>query len=241
MPNLRGTFAALLLAFSLSLLAWGFWPAGGPPHQLQFTPAEMSLPTAGSLLSATTAPPPEIPEARRLTLEYPAAIRSGDSGVARLALEVEPAGSASLTPDGSGSGIAGRTVPAPDLFETHTVVAEANLDLPGVPFQPAGPVGEPLLRGQAASFRWNLRPTTPGTYNGTAWLFLVFTDKATGEQSRLALSAQPIEIRSTTLLGLGGGAARWLGAIGAVLGAGLGLRSAEQLIIWLRQRRRGRN
>jgi hypothetical protein len=136
--------------------------------------------------------------------------------------------------------VAGDLVHIQNLYATHNIVAEAELDLAGVDLQPSGPVSEPLLPGESVTFRWSVHPTATGSFRGTAWLFLVFTDKATGAQSRRAISAQPLQIEATTLFGLGGTAARIAGGLGAGGGAVLGLPLADEILKWLWNRIRGR-
>ncbi len=200
--------------------------------QLSFLPAP--TPTFEAMtVSPLPAPPAAIPEWRRLTLEYPAAIRAGDSDVIRLTLEVDALGGAVPTAEVQGNLVTGGAVQIPNLYQTHNVVAEADLDLAGVDFQPNGPVSEPLLPGESVTFRWSVHPTAPGTYRGTAWLFLVFTDKATGALSRKAISAQPVQIEATTLFGLSGDAGRIAGGLGAVGGGVLGFPFADDVIKWL--------
>ena len=186
------------------------------------------------------APPAAILELRLLTLEYPARIRAGDSDVIRLTLEVESLGGISPTAEAQGNLVTGGLVQIPNLYATHNVVAEADLDLAGVDIQPNGPVSEPLLPGESVTFRWSVHPTEAGAYRGTAWLFLIFTDKATGAQNRKALSAQPIQIEATTLFGLGGDAARIAGGLGAVGGGVLGFPFADDVLKWFWNRIRRR-
>ncbi len=172
----------------------------------------------GSAVAASLGAP------RRLTLEYPAYIRSGDSDVIDLVLDVNAENSSES--------------PAPGLpigsESAYAVAGEATLDLPGADLTPAGPVSEPLLAAEAAEYRWSVRLTAPGTYAGTAWLVLVFTDKATGEQTRSAISAQPLQLVATTLFGLGGNAARWLGTLGLLIAGVLALPSAADALRRLR-------
>ncbi len=199
----------------------------------------LPAPTGTALLGAPVAMP-AIPESRRLTLEYPAAIRAGDSDVIRLTLEVDDLAGITPTPEIPGNVITGGFVQFPNVYQTHSVLAEADLDLAGVEFQPTGPVSETLLPGESVTFRWSVHPTSPGVYRGTAWLFLIFTDRATGDQSRKAISAQPIQIEATTLFGLGGEAARIAGGLGAVGGGVLGFPFADDLLKWLWSRVRRR-
>ena len=232
---------------TVSTLDLSSTPASGFGSDLTPTPGGefARLPSATQTMQSTEAPilpapPAAIPESRRLTLEYPARIRAGDSDVVRLTLEVDALGGISPTAEVQGNLVTGGLVQIPNLYETHNVVAEADLDLAGVDFQPNGPVSEPLLPGESVTFRWSVHPTAAGTYRGTAWLFLIFTDKATGAQSRKALSAQPVQIEATTLFGLGGDAARIAGGLGTVGGGVLGFPFADDLLKWLWNRIRRR-
>lgn len=213
----------------------GMAPTSTPQSAVGLLP----VPTGTSIPEAPVAIP-AIPESRRLTLAYPATIRAGDSDVIRLTLEVDTLAGLAPTPEIAGNVITGGIVQFPNLYATHSVLAEADLDLAGVDFQPTGPVTETLLPGESVTFRWSVHPTSPGVYRGTAWLFLIFTDRATGEQRRKAISAQPIQIEATTLFGLGGVAARIAGGLGAVGGGVLGFPFAEDVLKWLWSRVRRR-
>ncbi len=217
----------------------GFRPTPTVARELALLPSATQTPGPGTA-SLLPGPQPAIPEWRRLTLEYPRSIRAGDSDVIRLTLEVDTLGGAIPTAEVKGNSVIGGDVRIPNLYQTHNVIAEADLDLAGVDFQPSGPISEPLLQGDSVAFRWSVHPTEPGTYRGTAWLFLIFTDKVTGEQSRTAISAQPMQIEATTLFGLGGDASRIAGGLGAVGGGVLGFPFADDLIKWLWARLRWR-
>ncbi len=184
-----------------------------------------SAPSAGDLTSA----PPEIPETRRLTLIYPTLTRAGDTSVVDLTLDVDPSAQ-----DRTGALSSGQQ--GSNAYDTQTVVAEATLELAGVDVTPTGPVSEPLPEGESAAFRWRVVSAATGTSHGTVWLVLVFTDKLTGEQSRTAISAQPIDLESVTLLGLGGTAARVAGGLGLVVGGVLALPFTDDVIRWLSRR-----
>lgn len=202
----------------------------GAPVPVAPAAAQPASPGAGDVTTA----PPEIPETRQLTLEYPTVARAGDSNVVDLTFEVLPPGKTG--PAAASSGLQG-----PNVYDTHTVVAEATVELPGVDVTPTGPVSEPLPEGGSAAFRWRVLSTTPGAYDGTVWLVLIFTDKVTGEQRRMAVSAQPIEVQSGTLLGLSGNAARVAGGLGLVGAGVLDLPLADEAIRWMSRRIRRRN
>jgi hypothetical protein len=219
---------------------------GGPlePTVVSLTSIPLVLrPTAtaaGPSQPIPVAPPPAIPESRRLTLEYPPSIRTGDSDVIRLTLEVDPLGNLTPTAEVQGNTVIGTTVQVPNLYDTHNVTAEARLDLAGMEVRPPEAVSEPLLPGESVTFYWSVRPTGSGTYRGTAWLFLRYVDKVSGEESRNALSAQPVKIEGTSLFGLSGNAARAAGGLGSLVGAVLGIPFMDDLLkfLWGRLRRK---
>jgi hypothetical protein len=188
-------------------------------------------------LSTPAVPAAAIPETRRLTLEFPPKIRVGDSDVIRLTLEVDDLGGLTPTAELAGNRVEGETIQIPNLYETHTVIAEAELDLAGPEIRPAEPIREPLLPGQSATFYWSIRPLQSGTFRGTVWLHLRFVNKASGLESRIAVSAQPIRVEASRLLGLPGDAARAAGGIGSVVGAILGFPFIDDLLKWLLRRK----
>ena len=212
-------------AAALPTLPVTIQPSGGEPTQEPVLPA----------------PPPAVPESRRVTLEYPPHLRQGDSDVVRLTLEVDNLGNVTPTAETQGNTVEGQTVQIPNLYETHFVIAEARLDLAGVDVRPDGEVSEPLLPGQSATFFWSVHPASAGTYRGTAWLFLRFVDKKTSQESRIPISAQSVQISTSEVLGMGGGVARTVGGVGSVVGAVLGFPFADEVLKWLWKRiRRGR-
>ncbi len=227
-------------------------PSGAPaPTQAAVAPEEPAvpviMPTALPTLPSTGGGPeptqspvvaPAIPESRRLTLEYPPRIRMGDSDVVRLTLEVDTLGNITPTAQFAGNAVAGETVQVPNLYATHSVIAEARLDLAGVDIRPGDVISEPLLPAQSVTFYWSVRPESQGTFRGTAWLFLRFIDKSTKEESRIPLSAQTVEISTADLFGMSGGLARTAGSVGSVVGAVLGFPFVSDVLKWLWRRAR---
>lgn len=198
------------------------------PFVIQPIPTEEVPPEPGPV-----APPPAIPESRRLTLEYPSKIRTGDSDVIRLTLEVDTLGNLTPTAEIQGNLITGQVVQIPDLYNTQNVIAEARVDLAGVEVRPSEEISEPLLSGQSVTFYWSVRPDTSGTFRGTAWFFLRFVDKVSGIETEKAISAQPVQIEATNFLGLNGSIARTAGGIGSLIGAVLGFPFADDILKWL--------
>jgi hypothetical protein len=185
------------------------------------------------------APAPAIPETRRLTLEFPSKMRAGVEGdIVRLTLEVDDLGNITPTAQFEGNVVAGETIEIPDLYETHNVTAEASLDMAGMQVSPADAIYEPLKRGQSATFLWSIRPPEPGKYRGTVWLHLNFADKSTGEQSRIAVSAQIVEIEAVDFFGLSVGVTRTSGVIGSIVSGVIGFPFIEEIIKFIFKRRK---
>ena len=177
---------------------------------------------------------PAIPESRRLTLEFPPVIRTGDSVRIRMQLEVDDRGNLTPTAVVEGNVVTGEVVQIPNLYETHNVIAEARLDMAGMDVQPSGTISEPLSPGSSVTFFWSVRPTKSGKYEGTAWLHLRFVPKGDGEESRIPVSAQFLDIEARSFLGfLNGGAARGIGALGSLIGSVLGFPFVDDFLKWL--------
>jgi hypothetical protein len=105
-----------------------------------------------------------------------------------------------------------------NFYDTHTVIAEARFDLPGIHVRPSELISAPVSKGQTAVFYWTLRPAEVGKSRGTIWLYLRTVDRQTGEERRETMSAQIVEIESVKLLGLTTGWIRILGLMGTVTG-----------------------
>jgi hypothetical protein len=236
-PGVVLFFAALACAGSFSSAA---------PINTNIQPArtEIISTTAQPLVESTSqptqiSPSPAIQETRRLTLEFPSRMRAAvESDVIRLTLEVDDLGNITPTATVNGNDVIGKTVEIPDLYDTHNVTAEAQLDLAGMTVNPAGPTFESLSRGQSVTFYWSIRPEQVGKYRGTVWLHLNFANKATGEKSRIPVSAQIIEIDAVDFFGLSVNLARTSGVIGSVIGGVIGFPFLEDILKFLFKRRK---
>lgn len=195
-------------------------------------PTELSPPEPTKL-----PPQPAMPERRRLTLEFPARIRVGDSDRVRLTLEVDDLGNITPTAEVGGNVVTGEVIEVPNLYETHHVVAEARFDIAGLEVRPPDLISAPLAQGTSAIFYWSVRPEETGVYRGTIWLYLRFVDKSNGEESRKTMSAQSVEIEAANFLGLSGGFARTMGVMGSIVGTIIGLPFFEDAVKFLFTRR----
>lgn len=240
MKRLRNPYSRLsiflaLLILSLAILACGETASSSPVQ-----------PVATNGFSAATNQPqdaesvsPAIPETRRLTLEYPPKMRAGvESEIVTLKLEVDDFGNVTPTAQINGNVVTGEVIEIPNLYETHHVTAEAQLDLAGMIVSPSGATFEPLTPGRSATFYWSIRPQETGVYRGTVWLHLNFTDKSTGEKSRIAVSAQIIEIEAVDFFGLSAGVVRTSGVVGSIIGGVIGFPFLEDIVKFFFKKRK---
>jgi hypothetical protein len=184
---------------------------------------------------------PAILETRRLTLEYPPRMKAGvESDVIRLTLEVDDLGNITPTAQFENNAVTGEVVEIPDLYETHIITAEARLDMAGMTVVPPGVTYQPMKRGESVTFYWSIRPQETGRYRGTVWLHLGFVDRVSGEESRMAVSAQIVEIEAVDLFGFSVSFVRTSGVVGSALGFIIGLPFFDDILKFLFRRRRKR-
>lgn len=240
----------LIPAVVLTMILAAF-ACGAPMESSSPGPGEEPSATISLLPTATLSPvfvepqpteaqiPPAIPETRRLTLEYPPRMRAGVEGdVIRLTLEVDDLGNITPTAKVEGNIVTGETLQVPNLYETHNVTAEARLDLAGMVVQPSDAIYEPLKPGQSVTFFWSIRPQETGVYRGTVWLHLSFVDRVSGEESRIPVSAQMVEIEAVDFFGLSVNVARTSGVVGSLVGGIVGFPFLEEIIKFVFKRRR---
>jgi hypothetical protein len=164
----------------------------------------------------------------------------GDSDVLRLTLEMDDLGVLTPTVEVKGHTVTGETVQIPNLYSTHTVIAESRLDMAGMQIEPSDVQQEMLLPGEGVTFYWSLSPSESGLYRGAVKLHLRFVPLGGGAESRKTVTSQVVEIRAAKLLGLAGGPARFVGAVGTVLGGVLGFPFIDDILRWVWRRARSR-
>jgi hypothetical protein len=215
-------------------------PSGSVPTDFAPPPTQMVIPTQSP--SPTEVPAlPAIPEARRLTLEYPLKMKAGvESDIVRLTLEVDDLGNITPTAQFEGNVVIGGVIEIPNLYETHNVTAEARFDIAGITVQPPGSTFQPLKQGESVTFYWSIRPQETGTYRGTIWLHLNFVERVSGEESRMAVSAQIVEIEAVDFFGFSVNFVRTSGVVGSVLGIIVGFPFLDDIVKFLFSRRKKR-
>ena len=221
--NIRRVFGLLLLVLSLVALIWGL---SSPEYQLQATglaPVDMTLPGSEPPIGSTSAveSAARSPEPRLLKLSWPKRLRLGDDGTLSLIVGFPsplPAGST-----GSQATQAGAGGVQPAVYDAYNLVLQSHLDLPGIVRTPTGEISQAMLPDQPVEFLWYLRPLTPGIFSGKVWLHLRFVPRSTGQEERILLAAQQVDIQVVSLLGMSSSQARLLGSVGLVVGVFLGL------------------
>lgn len=244
-------FSVITAVFCLCVLAAVYSLAmqrgtgSAPPDVEGSEPTNVIEPTAllpsvlpTGLPAFTPQAQPAINESRRLTLEFPPTIRAGDSDIVRLTLAVDDLGNITPTAQFEGNVVAGEVIQIPNLYESHYVIAESRFDIAGVEMQPTDLINVPLAQGQTATFLWSIRPPDVGVYRGTIWLYLRFVDKLNGEESRITVSAQIVEIEAVNLVGLSGSLVRTMGFIGSIVGTVIGFPFLEDIVKFLYSKRR---
>jgi hypothetical protein len=223
MQKVRRAFGLLLLVLSLVLLTWGLSPAEYLLQATELAPADMALPgldqpTGGGSTGGTAM---QTPGPRLLELSWPKSLRLGDDGTLRLTVgfpSPPPAGSTeSPTTPASAAGL------QPGNYDAYNLVLQSHLDLPGMARTPTGEVSQAMRPDQPAVFLWYLRASAPGVFSGKVWLHLRFVPHSTGQEERILLAAQQVDIQVVRLLWMGGSQARLFGSLGLVVGSFLGL------------------
>ena len=219
-------FAILLAVLFAGILAGCAALSGPETVQVTVVVTEAGAEEAPPAMTPTPAglPPkasfsPTIKETRRLTAEWPSAMRKGDADLIRVTLEMDENGEVTPTVEIEGHEIGGSTVIIPDLYDTHRVKATAQLNLAGISFSPATQTEKTLLRGESVTFYWSANPNTEGDYLGTISFQLSFIPKDGGQETQISLSEQIFKIHVKTLFGMDGRAARIVGWVFSLLGA----------------------
>lgn len=206
--------------FALVMLTWMLAGCIAPIERMP-TPTGLfhgsGLPTA----APQSTPQPALLERRYLILEWPLTLREKDSDLIVLTIALDENGTLTPTVEMQGQSSDGTPIDIPNIYDTHTLLAVARLDLAGMEAYREN-IREPLLPGKPAVFRWSIRANEAGTYRGVVWLHLEMAPKAGGAVNEMLLMASPIEIQTITLLGLPGNLARILAGVGLVASTLLG-------------------
>ncbi|HEY5984513.1 MAG TPA: hypothetical protein VIU38_13695 [Anaerolineales bacterium] len=223
----RTAICVLLAAASVTMLAWASWPPPRATGELAISQRRVAEDLFDPQSGFPNAPPSsgdasEI-ESFTVSLNYPTQMRVGDSW--RVWLHVSP-------PTDTAVGSAPTTEEArlQEALKTERLVAEARLELPGADVRPREAVNQYASSGRAADFVWSAVLAEPIEARGTVWLSLIVKDAQSGQQSRATISAQPMETRGATVLGLSGPMARAVAGLGILAAGVIGFPLAANMI-----------
>jgi hypothetical protein len=218
---------AALGLIGFGLLIWGVWPSRRLEQVLSASVTDGTRAGAPADAHGSQSGTPDRVQ-YRVTLEYPQWLRAGDSGLVRLhvvathiPLAEDPADVLDVG-QGQQSGMYHDSAGLPAI--------QARLELSDAAVSPAGDISAPWSPPQAASFLWTVQGMRGAAARGTAWTFLLRSVSLDLSGERSAISAQPLEIRTRTLLGITGPAARFSGAALLILGTVLGMPDLEHLL-----------
>jgi hypothetical protein len=234
--NTPRLFKSLLIWFiSISLLSWCEWPIKTTIHEIDFLPGKLIIsPANGS--SLTTIKPQTFLEDRRLILEWTPILRKGDLSKVKLSFV------RSNPSELDNTNLSSFKANFENVYEIYSVIAESRLELIGAEIDPGGLSGQVLSEGQDIHFTWTLIPGKSGVYAGTAWFYLkLYPLNGNSSFIEQAVSAQTIDIKVISLLGLNSNLWRFLGVIG--LGIGfivLNFENIRSLLPGVRQKLKGK-
>ncbi len=227
--KIRRVLGILLLILSLAVLTWGLRTGEYMLQSTDLASADMALPESrqptGS--SSTGGADPLAPEPRLLELSWPKSLRLDDDGTIHLTVALPSPPSVGSTRTGTPPAAAGGVQLG--IYDSYNLVLQSHLDLPGLARTPTGDVSQALPPDRPVVFIWYLRPATQGIFSGKVWLHLRFAPRSAGQEERILLAAQQIDIQVITLLGMSGSQARLFGSLGLVFGGFLGL---DGLVSW---------
>lgn len=231
-PRRRTNAITALAVAALLLTACGAGATGGAP-----TPASTQPPQATEPVVATPQGPvvgvPRPHEERIVELDYPLAIRAGNSDVIRLALVLSP-DAAYFTPTAESGDhtSSGDPILIPNLYDTHTLVAVARLDAIGLQIDRPGDWEQPLLPGEDVVWRWTIATEDVGRQRANIILRIRFIPKAGGETVEKEVWARTLNIDITTVFGMSGAQAQTIGWVGTLIGSVLGFPFFDRLLEW---------
>jgi hypothetical protein len=166
----------ILLAAAIGLFAWTLQPSPVVSRKLSVQSVDLAYPPAEQAGQAgyhLTGP-------LTVSLVYPAHTQVGADVHVQMLVQSSPAGASPLE-----------------------VQAKAQIELPGMVFSPDGPETAGFTSGSALRYDWHGKALKDGDFSGRVWLSFLLVDGANYTGPETAVSAQPISISASSLLGEG--------------------------------------
>lgn len=180
------------IAAGMLLLLTGVWPAPVRSQGFVTSPDQLR-----QLAGTQTDLPAALRQPLRLETRSPAWLRFGERGTVELSLGPVASEGAEET--------AGALAP-------DNVVVEAALDGKGLEILPGEILQTPLVAGQTVRLRWTVSTRAAGIFPAEVWLHVRLVPKNGGDELRIPVAQQTIEVTSWVLLGLTRNWMAWGGA-----------------------------
>lgn len=214
---------------SISTLLWCQWPIKTIVREIDFQPGKVIISPENNL--SAVGKPISFPEERKLILEYSPIIRKGDRSEVKLGF----IRSTSSTP--TNNDLSSFEENYISVYDVYSVTAESRIELNGVEVDPGGISGQVLPPGQDIQFMWTLKPGSSGVFEGITWLYLkLYPLDGRSPLVEQAISAQTLDIKIISLLGLNSNFWRFFGVIG--LGIGIIVLKIENIRSFISSARR---
>jgi hypothetical protein len=235
-----------LTVISLLIIAWGFLPLAVTTKNVPIPLTSMTISAeqgSGGAGEASQTNPLEagkeqtsglqgeyeedqsvlagILERRRIILQNPRKMQSGEQGEIKLSIVVDPAEPGEGNGIEAGDGIEVSDPAWEDIYDAYNVMAEARLELFGMVADPVDTVTQPMRLGKPVIFNWQINAGSTGEKLGMVWLHLRFVPHDGGEAQDRTVFAHRVEIQVTDFLGMDRNTIRMVGFGGVFLGLGL--------------------
>ena len=184
--------AAFLLVLSSILLVWVLLPVQVNQHEILIDPFE-------PVHSGDSQNSYYYPVLNKLSFSWPEEIKLGGQSEITLNIEGEESDQENEYPQGSRK-----------ITEDYNVVFEARLDLSFAALWPLEEIKKPVNVLQSTDFEWQVIIEDMQDHTGNLWVYINFVPKNGGETIRKALSAVPIEVKTTSLFGISMRILKWI-------------------------------
>ena len=191
------------------------------PSPAPTLPASAASPTLPNQPAVTPQATPR-PEQRMIELEWPAALRLGESDLVRLAI-VPYQGGYQVQAEFPEHVVQSLPVPVVRLAG-YSLAGVARLEGVGFEIAPAAEVEQPLPENESVTWRWTLSPRAAGQQRLSIALLLRWIPEPgnSAPVRQQSVFSRGLTVQVSSVLGLSRTQALTVGFVGLVLGAGLG-------------------
>ena len=201
----------IIWMISIAILVWCQFPIKSISTKIDFPPGKLKVFVPdGSCFNSDQLS--VFRQDRQVSLTWEPVIRKGDTSEVKLSF-LRSIPKLTTIPE-----LLSNESITSNIFDQYSVEAEARLELIATDVNPAGLSGHVLGEEQYIDFTWVIKPEQSGTNEGTTWFYLKFFPKNGCEPIEQAISAQKINFKVISLLGLDSDIWRIIGIFGLVTG-----------------------